>query len=264
MRPPRVLQLVSNAEVGGVRTLAETVAAGLAGRGCAVRTLSLADGAGLPGKLVHLAGIAGHILCARPDVILGYQPAAALIGAFFGMLARVRVRATHQTAIPEAIRPAWRLWDRLAGVTGLHTHIISNSRATSAAFAGYPRRYRGRIIEIPHGVAQLPRPSRPRDWRAERGIAADAPVLVATGRLADQKNHRLAVAALARLTRAHLVIAGDGPEQRALLLLARRLGVAQRLHLVGALPREELGALLAAADIYLFPSRWETFGLAGV
>jgi glycosyltransferase involved in cell wall biosynthesis len=264
MRPPRVLQLISNAEIGGVKTLAETVATGLAGRGCEVQTLSLDGGAGPPGRLVHLARVAGQIVSARPDVILGYQPAAALFGAVFGALAGSRVRATHQTAIPEAIRPVWRLWDRLAGVTGVYTHVISNSRATSSAFAGYPRRYRMRMIEIAHGVAPLPPPSRRRDWRGERGIAADALVLVATGRLAEQKNHRLAVAALARLPQAHLVIAGDGPEQRALLLLARRLGVAQRLHLVGALPREELAGLLAAADIYLFPSRWETFGLAGV
>ena len=260
----RVLQLTSNAETGGVTTLAGTVAEGLAARGCSVETMSLAGRGGVPGRVLHLAGIARHILATRPDAILGYQPAASLFGGIFGMLAGTRVRAAHQTAIPEAMRPLWRMLDRWGGRLGLHSHVVANSAATRAAFAAYPRRYRNRIIEIAHGVAPLPGPAGARDWRADRGIGRESLMLVATGRLAAQKNHRLAVTALARLRQAHLVIAGDGPELRALMRLARRLGVAHRLHLVGSVPRAELGDLLAAADIYLFPSRWETFGLAAV
>lgn len=46
--------------------------------------------------------------------------------------------------------------------------------------------------------------------------------------------------------------------------LAETLGVDDRLHLLGAVPPEEVADLYAAADLFVFPSTWETFGLAAV
>jgi glycosyltransferase involved in cell wall biosynthesis len=46
--------------------------------------------------------------------------------------------------------------------------------------------------------------------------------------------------------------------------LAERLGVADRVHFLGMLARPELGALMQVANVFVFPSRWETFGLAAV
>ncbi len=56
----------------------------------------------------------------------------------------------------------------------------------------------------------------------------------------------------------HAVIAGEGPERAALLDLARREGVADRLHLPGW--RSDTAALLAAADLLVCPSRVEPLG----
>ena len=56
----------------------------------------------------------------------------------------------------------------------------------------------------------------------------------------------------------HAVIAGEGPERAALLELARREGVADRLHLPGW--RTDTAALLAAADLLVCPSRHEPLG----
>ncbi|HTN60176.1 MAG TPA: glycosyltransferase, partial [Devosia sp.] len=84
------------------------------------------------------------------------------------------------------------------------------------------------------------------------------------GRLTPQKNHLTAIAALALLPAAHLVIAGEGEDRAQLLAAAASAGVANRLHLIGDRPRAAVASLLAAGDIYIFPSIWETFGLAVV
>ncbi len=46
--------------------------------------------------------------------------------------------------------------------------------------------------------------------------------------------------------------------------LAVTLGVDDRLHLLGALPADDIADLYGAADVFVFPSTWETFGLAAV
>lgn len=58
-----------------------------------------------------------------------------------------------------------------------------------------------------------------------------------------------------------LVIAGTGPERDALAVLAAQLGVAGRVHLVGALARPEVGSVLQAAELLVVPSRIEAFGI---
>jgi glycosyltransferase involved in cell wall biosynthesis len=73
-----------------------------------------------------------------------------------------------------------------------------------------------------------------------------------------------AIHALARLPGAHLVIAGDGPLRAMLVDLADQLRLSHRLHLIGNLDPQDLADLVSSADLYLFPSVWESFGLAGV
>lgn len=68
-------------------------------------------------------------------------------------------------------------------------------------------------------------------------------------------------AAHERLSGVDLVIAGDGPERLPLEQLARRLGVAARVHFPGALQRNQVRTLLDAATVHVVPSRVEAFGI---
>jgi glycosyltransferase involved in cell wall biosynthesis len=251
----RVLQLVTRDEPGGVRVLTRMVEAGLRARGHEVTTLALRGEGG------SVCAVVATLATGRYDAILSYQVAAGLVGHAAGW--RVPIRAAHLTAIPSAMRPVWRWLDRLSGSVGLHTTVVANSSATFTAVSRYPMRYRRRLLLIPHGVVPLPPPAK-RDWRGELGIAPLSSLLVASGRLVGQKNHRLAVAALALLPSMHLVIAGEGALRHPLLQQAAALGVADRLHLVGDLDAEQLAGLVSIADIYVFPSIWESFGLAVV
>lgn len=250
----RVLQLVSRDEPGGVQVLATMIADGLTARHHSVTTLALADGVGA----VTRAALSGQY-----DAIFSYQVAAGIVGSLLGGIGGVRRRVTHLTAVPIAIRPHWRWLDRQAGLWGLHSQIIANSGATAASVASYPPPYQHRLLRIDHGVAPLPAPAAV-DWRARLGIPSGHRMLNASGRLAAQKNHGVAVAALANLPNTQLVIAGEGELRSHLVREAESLGVRARLHLPGNLTRSELAALLAQSDAMLFPSVWESFGLAAV
>jgi glycosyltransferase involved in cell wall biosynthesis len=80
-----------------------------------------------------------------------------------------------------------------------------------------------------------------------------------SGRLSSEKGAELLaesfLAAHARDERLHLVLAGGGPEQEC---LRTRLGAAATF--LGWLDSVELARTYASADIFLFPSRTDTFG----
>jgi len=99
--------------------------------------------------------------------------------------------------------------------------------------------------------------------RSELGISPDAFLVGNVGRLAPQKGQRHLIGAmpalLARIPRAHAVIAGGGDLENFLLDLAEETGVAERVHVLG--PRKDVPALMHAMDVFAMPSIWEGFGL---
>jgi glycosyltransferase involved in cell wall biosynthesis len=260
----RVLQIIHGNEAGGVKTLGEIIGAGLGERGVAVETAILFPRPGLAGKLAGIASVARKILFGRYDAVIGYQSTACLLTGVVGRLARVPHRIAHQTALPDEVRPKMRALDRIAGSLGFYTQNIANSRATLAAFAGYPARYRAAMTLIEHGVA-APKPKSGRAATLARfSIPSDGRILLNTGRLTEQKNQYVLIRALARVPNARLVIAGGGPEYEDFEVLATSVGVRDRLHLLGDVTRADVADLLGACDLFVFPSTWETFGLSAV
>jgi glycosyltransferase involved in cell wall biosynthesis len=82
--------------------------------------------------------------------------------------------------------------------------------------------------------------------------------LLALGRLHANKGFDILLRALALLPEAHLSLAGEGPERPALEALARELGLGPRLAFLGW--RQDAGALLAACEVFVCPSRHEPLG----
>lgn len=91
--------------------------------------------------------------------------------------------------------------------------------------------------------------------RAELGLSG--PVILSVGHLIERKAHHHTIGALAELPGTSLLIAGEGPERGALVALAQRLGVAERVHLLGARPHGELAKLYGAADALVLASTRE-------
>lgn len=97
--------------------------------------------------------------------------------------------------------------------------------------------------------------------------APDGPLLrwVYVGNLVERKNVRTVLEALAVADpRARLTLVGDGPQRDELGALADRLGVAGRVTWHGPARPDELPGLLAAADVLVHLSDYETFGLTVV
>jgi glycosyltransferase involved in cell wall biosynthesis len=78
------------------------------------------------------------------------------------------------------------------------------------------------------------------------------------GRLHKVKAHDVSLKALALYPEAYLWIAGAGALEGQLKALAERLGVTDRVRFLGW--RSDASALYRAADVCLFPSRYEPLG----
>ncbi|GGD49507.1 glycosyltransferase [Croceicoccus pelagius] len=83
----------------------------------------------------------------------------------------------------------------------------------------------------------------------------EGPLLVAMGRLAPQKGFDLLIETLARWPDLRLVIAGTGPEEEDLRLMAQKLSLQRRVRFAGYL--DNPFPLIRAADVFVMPSRWE-------
>ncbi|GAJ28991.1 glycosyltransferase [Acidomonas methanolica] len=89
-------------------------------------------------------------------------------------------------------------------------------------------------------------------------LHARRPFVLALGRLHRNKAFDTAIHAVRTLPDLDLVIAGDGPERESLAALARRLGVAERVHFPGWV--QNAAPWLKACDALICPSRIEPLG----
>lgn len=88
----------------------------------------------------------------------------------------------------------------------------------------------------------------------------DAPAIATVGALIPRKGQALVIEALPSLPGVHYWLAGAGDEEARYSTLAQRLGVADRVHLMGPVANADLPMLYRAADIVVMPSASE--GLA--
>lgn len=87
------------------------------------------------------------------------------------------------------------------------------------------------------------------------------PYILGMGSLVPHKGFDLLLRAYAQLPadRPELLIAGDGPERQRLLDLARELGIAGEVHLLGVVTGDRKVSLYRSATCFVCPSRREPF-----
>lgn len=90
--------------------------------------------------------------------------------------------------------------------------------------------------------------------RQQLGIPTQAPVLISASRLSREKGVHLAIQAMAQLTNAHLVIAGQGPDETTLQTLTQNSDASSRIHFVGFVPNQELPRYFHMADLFVLPT----------
>lgn len=149
------------------------------------------------------------------------------------------------------------------------TRTYANRAAAVLVATAETRRYlKGLGVRVP--VEVLPSPvdvrafaggRRRADLRARLGAPGAERLVLIVARLAEEKNLRLGLEAVARSEDLRLAVAGDGPQRAALERYAAALGIAGRTVFAGRVEPAEMPDLYASADVLLFPSRSETQGL---
>ncbi|MGO8670290.1 MAG: glycosyltransferase [Capsulimonadaceae bacterium] len=120
---------------------------------------------------------------------------------------------------------------------------------------------------IPTGIPEPPYILSSREEILDRhGLPPAARVLLYVGRLAPEKNLTMLLDAFRRISRETpdtvLVIAGSGKSAKSLQKYTEKIGLASRVRFTGFLPRTRLDPLYQTAEVFMFPSKTETQGLA--
>jgi glycosyltransferase involved in cell wall biosynthesis len=168
-----------------------------------------------------------------------------------------------QNLIPHL--PRRYIWtDRvLRSITDLCISPAPAITAYARDVIGYPAE---KLLELPTNAVDEHRFAAPinrEEIRASIGIPPHAKLILSVGRLIEQKGHTFLLRALplvlGEVPDVFVAIAGDGELREPLREEARRLGIANRVKLLGA--RHDVPNLLRSADVFVFPSLYEGQGL---
>jgi glycosyltransferase involved in cell wall biosynthesis len=248
----RVAQVMAGSPTGGAELFFERLTIALAAAGETVLPV-IRRNAARAGRLSSAGVGAVELGFGGPfDLLTGRR-----LGTVLRQFAPSVVVAWMNRAARFTPRGEWVLTGRLGGYYDLAyyrrcDHLIGNTRGIVDWITrqGWPA---ARVHHLPNFTPDM------------EGVAPallDLPdgvrIVLALGRLHPNKGFDVLVRALPALPRVHAVIAGEGPERAALLALAGREGVADRLHLPGW--RDDTAALLALSDVLVCPSRHEPLG----
>jgi glycosyltransferase involved in cell wall biosynthesis len=141
--------------------------------------------------------------------------------------------------------------------------ICVSEDVARAARAAAPAKA-GSVVVMPVGADPTPvEPAEAAAAREKLGLEAGRPLVVGVGRLDPQKGFDVLVEATARMNGSSppvVVICGEGPARPELEDRIRALGLGGQVRLLGN--RQDAKALIAAADAFCMPSRWEGSPLA--
>jgi len=100
-------------------------------------------------------------------------------------------------------------------------------------------------------------------FRKEQNIAEDEFVILSTGFFIERKAHVDIIKAVSMLQnyKLKIVLIGGGPLEAYLKKTAAELGVLDKLQLINNIPQKALVEWYNIADVFIFPSLYEPFGL---
>ncbi len=199
-----------------------------------------------------MSGVAGQLAARRHRI-----PA---VQTFHGLgVVKKRHQGARDTSMPARLRLETLIAREAAWVTASCTDEVFELRRMG--------RDRARISVVPCGVDL--------DRFCPQGAVAhrtERPRIVSVGQLVPRKGFDSIIEALSVIARAELVIAGgpaatqlgSDPEARRLRRLAEKFGVADRVHLVGAVAHDDMPALLRSADVVACTPWYEPFGIVAL
>jgi glycosyltransferase involved in cell wall biosynthesis len=270
---PRILILITLAEIGGAQTYVAQLLPPLAERFDVVVAaygpgplIDAAREAGVryvplrhvrrdlqPGRdLLGLLELVTLLRRERPDLLHVNSSKAAALGRVAALAAgpRVRVFTVHGWAFKAYTGPAAALYrwaDRLLAPLTTVTICVSETERAAGLAARTCRAERTVVIPNAIDVERAPRAR----------LDGDPPRIVTVGRLAAPKDPLTLVRALPALggRRYSLAFVGGGRDQPQVEEELRAHGLTERVALLG--DRDDVPALLAGADVFVLASRSE-------
>jgi glycosyltransferase involved in cell wall biosynthesis len=271
----RVLHAIKVQGIGGAERHLLALLPALRERGVDARLLSLDAGAdsarfhdaleaagvpwrrvtcGLDASPLLAVRVARAVRAERPDLLHTHMVHADVYGSLAAHALRVPFVSSRHNDDRYLLGP-FRYVDRtfMHGVRRLIA--ISDAVREFVARAGLPRE---KLVTVRYGLDAPPHAAS----EAPPDIPAGAPLVLAIGRLIEQKDHATLLCAFARVqaevAEARLAILGWGPLEDELRTLVVELGLADTVVIPG---RVEPRDWLARADVFAHTSRWEGFGI---
>lgn len=213
---------------------------------------------------VRLTGVLQRL---RPDVLHAWLDQCNLIGGIAGLLAGVprillSTRNSNPTNFPRLLGPYMQDWYRILS-RSRRVRFLANSRSGAASYSSWIGIPETSIHVVLNGFLEKDFVHATSDdrlaVRAELGVPADAPVLSGVFRFDEEKQPDLFIEvsrrAIERVKDLRVLIAGAGPLQGEVEDRIRRLGLSDRILLLGR--RTDIGRILAASDVLLLTSSLE-------
>jgi glycosyltransferase involved in cell wall biosynthesis len=228
--------------------------------GVAFHSLGLTPGWRRPADVLRLRDF---LHACAPDIVHTFLLTGSLYGRFAALMAGVPVVIGTEVNIYAQKRAVHRLVERW--LMRRTDAVIASAESVRDFYIRQVAADASRVSVIYNAVdfAQLQATMAPASARAAFGVPDGAPVAGIIARLTEQKAHRVLFEAMANhpsLTPLHLLVVGDGELRQDLHDRAARLGLAERVHFLGA--RRDLGNILSAIDFFVMPSFWEGLPLS--
>ncbi len=282
----RILQLISTLKIGGAQKLQVTLAAATQTRPVEMVVASLNDDTNSPNlpllqaegrrvehfpanKLFHLQRLQRLIQFVRAeqfDLIHSHLTYANILAPIVGRATGLPVIGTLHNVKIEArhyhpLREGWL--EPMALRYGTRCVVAVGRMAAEA----YRDRLRGqRVVVIPNAVSPIPSLPEAERLALRQTFMDDAtrPLLLAVGRISEQKGYTDLLEAFVQVRATHpaafLAIAGGGDGRAALQQHLERLGLTGQAVLLGA--RADVPQLLRASDLFVSASLWEGLPVA--
>jgi glycosyltransferase involved in cell wall biosynthesis len=195
----------------------------------------------------------------QPDVVLGMMTTAAVLAVLANVRLSGKVVASEHIHPPRL--PVGPLWDRLRRRS--YPLAARVAVLTDESRQWVQTHVPGcRVVVIPNAVP-FPLQITELVLLPERVVAEHRRLVLAVGRLAEQKGFDLLIEAFAGLAAVYadwdLVILGEGPKRLDLEARVAALGLSHRVKLPGR--TGNLTDWYRRADLYVMSSRFEGFGL---
>jgi L-malate glycosyltransferase len=188
----------------------------------------------------------------RSAILHAHDAHALMLAGICAGLSGLPLVATRRVTFPLRRKLFWARAQRLIAISGAVRDALTHDGLTSERIALIPS-----AVDVP----ELRASSGP-DIRTRFGLPEKGQVAVSLGALTPEKDQSTLLDAAALLVRdlpdLHWVIVGEGPLRSVLQRRMARLGLEERVHLVGQLADPHMA--LAGADVYVLSSLAEGLG----